>query len=280
MKKVKTPFLVDITVEYHKTVVIFAEGDEVNAESIAEALHNDDVIDMTPNSGNAYALSCRCEATGIAGSNALDCYEKYSENGKVTSDLETQEYEQFAKAKQYITDFLESENGEADDDTFDDLTNVSLAYTSYEEGSEECNHPYTVDVKADLIGLKINTFINGILVSATQFECLRDMNDNFLFSMDFDDLIYLLDSEWDEYYYALLEKDNAAEKFPPNQKGVQVAKRKYPASTRIQLDEMVKDPQRVPDGTLGTVRYVVGPAGSMRTPALPPLSLWGIMSAS
>lgn len=248
----KKPWLVEITEERHKTVIVYTE-DEESAAGLAESLCQNDGIRLSAD----YMLSRICEVSGdLAKPEDLHCYECYDEHGRVTTDMRTTDYTALEEAKQQIRDFLRSEYGETDGDPFEDLSNISLAYTAYEEGSEECNHPYTIDVKADLIHYEVRTYINDILVSTVAYASLQEMNADFLSCPEFDDLIYLTEEEWREYYYALLMQDNVNGRFPPNNEGINATIFKFHPGCRLQLDCMPNDPQPIPVGSKGTVKKV------------------------
>lgn len=89
------------------------------------------------------------------------------------------------KAKELINDFCEHEYLSSAD--FNDLHNVSLAYTTLTE------HELPVQVTADLIDFKIIYEFNGEVYDNEKFNDLDDMVNNGLTGISFDELVSVPD---------------------------------------------------------------------------------------
>lgn len=91
------------------------------------------------------------------------------------------------RAKQLINLYC---NDEFDSDAdFSDLSKVGVAYTTTEDG----NH--TVEAIVNLIDYKFETYVDDKLFKEETYADLKDMIDNCLHSLSFDDLVYLSDDE-------------------------------------------------------------------------------------
>lgn len=88
-KKLK-PFIVDITEEYHKSVVVWAE-DQAQANSIADDLCGENVIEFTTDD-----FTERTVQDGYKVGSLEDCryYTEYDENGYVHHDRKEKLYAQ------------------------------------------------------------------------------------------------------------------------------------------------------------------------------------------
>ena len=93
------------------------------------------------------------------------------------------------QAKQLIVDFLKEKYGEDTEANFDNMTDIGIAYTTTEDGKHE------VQVSVDLEHLKMNTFVDGKQALSIQYHDLKDLIDNGLTDMDFDDLVYLTEEQ-------------------------------------------------------------------------------------
>ena len=86
------------------------------------------------------------------------------------------------KAKELIKEYLISEFEEVQEDTFDNLEAVGLAYTETEDGQHD------IEVMADLINFKISQLVDGKLSKESKFSSLKEMNDMVLNTLDFAEL--------------------------------------------------------------------------------------------
>ena len=88
-KKLK-PFIVDITEEYHKSVVVWAE-DQAQANNLADELCGECAIQFSPENCAGRVVQDGYEVQSVA-----DCkyYEEYDENGYVHSDRKEKLYAQ------------------------------------------------------------------------------------------------------------------------------------------------------------------------------------------
>lgn len=129
--------------------------------------------------------------------------------GKYLTPKEQEEYEkiQLAKAQaelyetsektmedaiEIVSEFLENEYGSVDDD-FDDLTNISLAYTDFLD--EETNVEHPVQVTLNLKEFSISTYVDDLLIDKKQYESLDDIYETELQYLSFNDLVYLSDED-------------------------------------------------------------------------------------
>ena len=264
------PYLVDVSVSQTKTVVIWeaADAEAWVVEEAARDMMRDRIITMAPEDGDC---NTEAEVTGQMPADQADCYQHYGEHGCIhRGELEFMDSYLFLMAKDAIRKFctqnyrVDYTDGQVEAETFQDLTKIPIAWTDYEEGSEEHPQPYDVSVYIDLVGCSVTTFVNKIQVSAQLFESLADLYYNFLEVMDYDSIIDITDEEWDTYYLTLLEQDNVAGVFPPKrQRYVDAAKRKFTPGTRVLLHEMArgtlpetKDLPVVPGGTYGCIKTV------------------------
>lgn len=90
-------------------------------------------------------------------------------------------------AKQLINSYCRGEfNSEAD---FSDLKKVGVAYTTTEDSK------HTVEAVVNLVDYKLETYVDDKLIKEEAYSSLKDMIDNCLCSLSFDDLVYLSDDE-------------------------------------------------------------------------------------
>lgn len=95
-------------------------------------------------------------------------------------------------AKQLINSYCQDEfDSEAD---FSDLKKVGVAYTT----TEDSNH--TVEAVVNLFDYKLETYVDDKLFKEETYADLKDMIDNCLHSLSFDDLVYLSDEELAPFY--------------------------------------------------------------------------------
>ena len=89
------------------------------------------------------------------------------------------------EAKGYIDDFLEKEYGtEPSDDTYKDMYNVPLGYTTLGEDNE-----YDFSVTADLIDFSVSYTLNDKVIKTETYDSLEDMTENVLSCLNFDDFV-------------------------------------------------------------------------------------------
>ena len=93
-----------------------------------------------------------------------------------TSDLDT--------AKQLIEQFAYSEYG-SDDVDFSDLEHIGIAYTTITDEELE------IQVNVDLVHFSVTQLVEGVCVERRDYDSLRELIDNELTALDFNDLISL-----------------------------------------------------------------------------------------
>lgn len=92
-----------------------------------------------------------------------------------------------AYAKQLINLYCNDEfDSEAD---FSDLKKVGVAYTTTEDSK------HTVEAVVNLVDYRLETYVDDKLFKEKTYSSLKDMIDNCLYSLSFDDLVYLSDDE-------------------------------------------------------------------------------------
>lgn len=90
-------------------------------------------------------------------------------------------------AKQLINSYCQDEfDSEAD---FSDLKKVGVAYTTTEDSK------HTVEAVVNLVDYRLETYVDDKLFKEETYADLKDMIDNCLYSLSFDDLVYLSDDE-------------------------------------------------------------------------------------
>lgn len=95
-------------------------------------------------------------------------------------------------AKQLINSYCQDEfDSEAD---FSDLKKVGVAYTTTEDGK------HTVEAVVNLVDYRLETYVDDKLFKEETYADLKDMIDNCLHSLSFDDLVYLSDEELAPFY--------------------------------------------------------------------------------
>lgn len=102
--------------------------------------------------------------------------------------------ESLTEAKQLISDFCFEEYMSTP--IFDDLKNVGLAYTTFED--PYTHEEYEGQTSADLVNCKITTKVNDKIADVSEYYNLKDMIVNSLNNLDFDSLIYVPSSKIDE----------------------------------------------------------------------------------
>lgn len=97
-----------------------------------------------------------------------------------------------AYAKQLINSYCRDEfDSEAD---FSDLKKVGVAYTTTEDSK------HTVEAVVNLVDYRLETYVDDKLFKEETYADLKDMIDNCLHSLSFDDLVYLSDEELAPFY--------------------------------------------------------------------------------
>lgn len=97
-----------------------------------------------------------------------------------------------AYAKQLINSYCQDEfDSEAD---FSDLKKVGVAYTTTEDSK------HTVEAVVNLVDYRLETYVDDKLFKEETYADLKDMIDNCLHSLSFDDLVYLSDEELAPFY--------------------------------------------------------------------------------
>lgn len=97
-----------------------------------------------------------------------------------------------AYAKQLINSYCRDEfDSEAD---FSDLKKVGVAYTTTEDSK------HTVEAVVNLVDYRLETYVDDKLFKEKTYSSLKDMIDNCLHSLSFDDLVYLSDEELAPFY--------------------------------------------------------------------------------
>lgn len=97
-----------------------------------------------------------------------------------------------AYAKQLINYNCNDEfDSEAD---FSDLKKVGVAYTTTEDSK------HTVEAVVNLVDYRLETYVDDKLFKEETYADLKDMIDNCLHSLSFDDLVYLSDEELAPFY--------------------------------------------------------------------------------
>lgn len=95
-------------------------------------------------------------------------------------------------AKQLINSYCQDEfDSEAD---FSDLKKVGVAYTTTEDSK------HTVEAVVNLVDYRLETYVDDKLFKEETYSDLKDMIDNCLHSLSFDDLVYLSDEELAPFY--------------------------------------------------------------------------------
>ncbi len=118
--------------------------------------------------------------------------------------------ESLTEAKELISDFCFDEYMSTP--TFDDLKDVGLAYTTFED--PYTHEEYEVQTSADLVNSKITTKINDKIADVSEYNNLKEMVVDSLNNLDFDSLVYvpaskidvLLKEEREDIEKNLLEK--------------------------------------------------------------------------
>lgn len=95
-------------------------------------------------------------------------------------------------AKQLINSYCQDEFDSESD--FSDLKKVGVAYTTTEDSK------HTVEAVVNLVDYRLETYVDDKLFKEETYADLKDMIDNCLHSLSFDDLVYLSDEELAPFY--------------------------------------------------------------------------------
>lgn len=98
------------------------------------------------------------------------------------------------RAKNLIDAFCREEYRQDEGADYSDLANVGIAYTTTEDDKHE------IQVAVDLAEFKINTFVDGKLVSSEEYVTLDNLIRNGLTGMSFDELVSLSDEQLAPFY--------------------------------------------------------------------------------
>ena len=93
------------------------------------------------------------------------------------------------KAKAMIDGYCQAEFGYDEEADYANLSEIGVAHTTTEDGKHE------IQANIDLIGFRIETFVDNILVRREQYESLEDMLERALPYLFFDELTYVSDEE-------------------------------------------------------------------------------------
>ena len=93
------------------------------------------------------------------------------------------------KVKRLIDEYCRDEFERDEGADYSDLSNVEVAYTTTEDDRHE------IQARINLVDFQIETLVDGKLIRGEQFASLEDMIDRALYSLSFDDLVYLSEEE-------------------------------------------------------------------------------------
>lgn len=240
----KTAYVVNITEVVHHRVVILGDR-SINAEITANTLYNKGLLDLKT---GGTTISAHFGRGLIASHEDIQRLDIYDDNGFV-SGCKDEDYLEKAKAEIafYLSTHLKEENPD-----FSNLGNIGVANTDYEESDYG---PYTVQVYVDLLNLAVRTYVNDILVSTIAFPGIKEMYRDFLLYLDFDDLVYITDEEWQQYK-TITQMHKAIQNLSINETQRKMLRAMYPVGTTIRLIKMAEETHPVPPGTLGKITAV------------------------
>ena len=109
--------------------------------------------------------------------NAVDVQESPETQGYVEAD-------ELDEAVRLIRDFCEAEYGQ-DDVDFSNMADIGIAYTTTEDEAHE------IQVSVNLVDFSVTQTLDGQFVEERRYKSLRELIDNELSALDFDDLIHL-----------------------------------------------------------------------------------------
>ncbi|MBO5416130.1 MAG: N-6 DNA methylase, partial [Clostridia bacterium] len=117
------------------------------------------------------------------------------EDGNVTPAREEaapEVVDELERAKELIKDFYAREYGD-NDAQIDDLSKVPLAHTTTE------NEEFFVQVTVNLTEHKIEKYLGEDLIEVREYGSLKELNDNELSNLAFDELVVVEDAQIEEY---------------------------------------------------------------------------------
>lgn len=127
----------------------------------------------------------------------------YQKEGTVTSECESvvgagsqadQSEMLLDKAKALIDEYCRTEFACEEGADYSDLSAVPVAYTTTEDEKHE------IQAKVDLVGFRIDTFVDGKPVRTETYDSLEKFVENGLSGLNFDDLVYLSEEELAPFY--------------------------------------------------------------------------------
>ncbi|MBE6854015.1 MAG: hypothetical protein E7505_11250, partial [Ruminococcus sp.] len=149
------------------------------------------------------------------------------------------------EAKGYIDDFLEKEYGtEPSDDTYKDMYNVPLGYTTLGEDNK-----YDFSVTADLIDFSVSYTLNDKVIKTENYDSLEDMTENVLSCLNFDDFVAVGSDVVEEYEAKNAENLVKAKKYIDDY----IEKEKKYGT--VHFDDTYKDMHKV---SLGYTSFTIG----------------------
>ena len=98
------------------------------------------------------------------------------------------------KAKALIDEYCRAEFEREEGADYTDLSKVNVAYTTTEDDKHE------IQADVDLVGFRIETFVDNTLVRSEQYESLEDMMERALPYLSFDELIAVSEEELAPFY--------------------------------------------------------------------------------
>lgn len=128
------------------------------------------------------------------GKSLAENFVEYSKNSYLLdfSEYVVDQAENLEKAKEVIKEFCENEYGEDSEVDFGNLSKVDIAYTNTEDEKHE------IQVSADLINNKLNTYLDGEIYESNKYSSLKDLSFDIEHT-DFDTLVRIdLDEETEE----------------------------------------------------------------------------------
>ena len=100
------------------------------------------------------------------------------------------------QAKELINDFCYREYDH--DADFSDLSNVEIAYTDLVDEADGKEYP--IQASVDLEHNSIRLAIDGQIISRNEYDTLTDLIENELQYLDFDELTYVSEEDWEKFH--------------------------------------------------------------------------------
>lgn len=100
------------------------------------------------------------------------------------------------QAKELINDFCYREYDH--DADFSDLSNVEIAYTDLVDEADGKEYP--IQASVDLVHNSIRLAIDGQIISQNKYDTLTDLIENELQYLDFDELTYVSEEDWEKFH--------------------------------------------------------------------------------